>query len=121
MAEAGTLAINADVLIKCGSGVSATSSAEAYTNEYILQAESYINNATRYNWTDNYAALNADVKYTLKEATSNLAAIYVISYDPSGYQSLSQAELLINLCWIRFKQCLFVLMDQKTQTFITGA
>lgn len=121
MAEAGTMCINADVVKKAGEGVSSVPIAEAYTNEYILQAESFINTVTRHNFTDDYAALNVDVKYLLKEAASNLAAIYAIIYDMSGYQSISRAEVLINVNWIRFKQCIRLLIDQKTVTYMNGA
>jgi hypothetical protein len=120
MAEAGTMCINADVIKKAGDGASSTSTAEAYTNEYILQAESFINCVTRHNFTTGYAGLNVAVKYLLKEAASNLAAIYAITYDMSGYTSISRAELLVNINWIRFKQCMRLLMEQKTITFMKG-
>jgi len=121
MAEAGTFCVNADVLKKAGAGVSVISSAEAYTNEYITQAESYINCMCRHNFTDTYAALNDDVKFVLKEAASNLAAIYAIMYDFTGYPSRVDAENKIQMCWLRMKHCLRVLKDQKVITFINNA
>lgn len=121
MAEAGTLCVREDVLKKTGTGVSGTSSAEAYTNEYILQAESYINCLTRINFTTSYATLNVAVKYILKEAASNLAAMYVMAYDTTGYSSRIDAENLMNLCWRRFVHCVRLLRDQKTVTFVGGA
>jgi len=121
MAEEGTFTIRAEVLRKAGRGASATPSAEEYTNDFIKQAESYINVLTRYNFTDNYAATNADVKLILKEAASNLAAIYVIQYDISGYTSSREAENIINMNWARFTQCIQLLNDQKTITYIRGA
>ena len=121
MAEAGTFCINADVKRKAGEGASTTSSAEAYTNDFITQVESYINCLVRYNFTDNYVALNDDVKFILKEATSNMAAMYVILYDTSGYRSVSATENMLNVLWVRFKQCIILLQDQKTTTYIQGA
>jgi len=43
MVEAGTFCVNADVLRKVGAHASATSVNEAYTNVYIVDAESFIN------------------------------------------------------------------------------
>lgn len=120
MVEAGTMCVNADVLKKAGRGASPVSSAEAYTNEYILQAESYINNLCRQNFTDSYAGLNVDVKYILKEATSNLAAVYVMLYDLDGYRTI-EAENMLSVLWARFKHCIKLIQDQKTVTYIGGA
>src|SRR3990167_8903586 len=97
MADTGIFATTAEVGRKAGSGKSATSSAEAYVNDFMTQAESVINTLTRYNWSDAYATLNADVKGILKEAASNLAAIYVIQYDMSGFASRVHAEDSINI------------------------
>lgn len=121
MAEEGTFCINADVLRKAGAGVSSVSSAEAFTNDYITQAESYINCMCRHNFTDTYGTLNDDVKFILKEAASNLAAIYAMMYDFTGYVSRIDAEDKIQICWMRFKHCLRVLKDQKAITFINNA
>lgn len=120
MAEEGTFCNNAEVLRKAGSGASGVSSLEAYTNDYIKQAEAYINCLTRYDYTTNYATLTANAKLVLKEAASNLAAIYVIQYDPANYSSTRIAENIINTNWARFIQCLNVIQDQRTQTFIIG-
>jgi len=83
--------------------------------------ESFINTATRTNYSDSYASLNADVKRILSEAASNLVAIYGISYDMSGYTSRIEAEDMINILWSRFNQCIAMLMDQKSVTYINGA
>ena len=86
-----------EVQRKAGSGASGTSKAEAYVNDYMTQVESFINVVTRKNWSDAYSTLNVDVKGILKEVASNLAAIYVIQYDMSGYTSRVAAEDSINI------------------------
>ena len=121
MADTGIFATTTEVLRKAGYGASTTSSAEAYTNDFMTQAESYINTLCRKNYSDTYSTLNVDVKGILKEASSNLAAIYVIQYDVSGYPSVRSAENIININWKRFLQCIKLLTDDKTQTFINGA
>ncbi len=121
MADTGIFATTAQIGYKAGANASATSKAEVYTNFYIGQAEAYINSITRYNWSDAYSGLNTDVKYTLQEAASNLAAIYVINYDMSGFSSRAEAELMIKVLLHRFKECIKVLVDVKVQLFAKEA
>jgi len=121
MADTGIFATTAEVQRKAGSGASATSKAEAYTNDFMTQVESFINAATRYNWSDAYSGLNVDVKGILKEIASNLAAIYVIQYDMSGYSTRVEAEDLINILRDAALRGLSVLRDKKTEEFLLGA
>jgi len=121
MADTGIFCTTAEVERKAGANCSATSKAEAYTNDYVGQVESFINVVTRYNWSDAYSGLNADVKGLLKEVASNLAAIYVISYDMSGFTSRVEAEDMINILRDAALRGLALLRDKKTQDFITGA
>lgn len=121
MADEGIFCTTAEVERKAGANCSATSKAEAYTNDYVTQAESEINAACRYNFSDNYATLNADVKGILKQAASNLAAIYVIQYDMSGFTSRIEAEDMINVLRDGYLRCISLLRDKKTQTFLNGA
>ncbi len=121
MVEAGIYTTNALVAYKIGANASATSKAEAHTNEYIAQAEAYINVVTRRIWaidTAAFAALNAQVSKLLSEAASNLAAIYVIQFDMSGFTTRIEAEDMINTLWARFNQCIGLLMDQKSIDFM---
>lgn len=121
MVDTGIFCVNADVLRKAGAGASATSTAEAYTNDFIAQAESEINTFTRYNWSDAYSGLNADVKGILKAIASNIAAIYCISYDMSGYTSRTEAEDVINVLRDAALRGLSILRDKKPQDFMVKA
>ena len=121
MADTGIFATTAQIGYKAGAGKSATSAAEAYTNFFIAQAESFINVACRYNFSDNYTNLNGDVKYLLQEAASNLAAIYVINYDMAGYTTRMEAEDIINVLYQRATECIGMLMDQDNVNFIKAA
>jgi len=118
MADTGIFATTAEVQRKVGVGASATSNHETYINDFISQAESYINVLCRYNFSDNYAALNADTKGILKQVASDLAAIYVIIYDMSGYTSRIEAEDIINVLRDRAIAGLALLKDKKVQEFI---
>jgi hypothetical protein len=121
MADTGIFCTTAEVQRKAGAGASATSKAEAYVNDYVTQAESIINVMTRHNWSDDYSSLNADVKGILKQIASDLAAIYVIQYDMSGYTSRTEAEDMINVLRDSALRGMSILRDKKQQTFVSNA
>jgi len=121
MVDTGIFATTAEVLRKAGAHASAASKDEAFVNDYMTQAESIINSVCRYNFSDNYAALNADTKGILKQVASDLAAIYVITYDMSGYTTRITAENMVNILRDAALRGLSILRDQKTQDFINGA
>jgi len=121
MADTGIFATTAEVMRKAGDGASTTSNTEAYINDFITQAESEINVATRFNWSDAYSGLNADVKGILKQAASNLAAIYVIQYDMSGFTNRAEAENMVNILRDGYLRNLAILRDIKAQDFMNGA
>lgn len=120
MADTGIFATTAQVGYKAGANASATSKSEAYVNNYMFQAESFINSACRYNFSDNYSSLNTDTKGILQEAASNLAAIYVIQYDMSGFTSRIEAEDMVNILRDAALRCIALLKDKKTTDFIRG-
>jgi hypothetical protein len=121
MADTGIFATTAEILRKAGANASSTAAAEAYTNDFIAQAESEINALTRVNWSDLYAGLNADVKAVLKEAATNLAAMYVISYDMSGFTSRLEATTMLDLLRDAYLRALGVLRQIQVQTFVKDA
>lgn len=121
MVDTGIFCTTAEVQRKAGSGASATAIAETFTNDFVSQAESEINAICRYNFSDAYAGLDADVKGILKQAASNLAAIYCIAYDMSGFSSRIEAEDLINILRDGYLRCVSLLRDKKAQDFINGA
>ena len=121
MADTGIFATTAEVQRKAGANASSTSNVEAYINDFMAQAESTINTMCRYNFSDDYAGLNADVKGILKEVASNLAAIYVIQFDMSGFTSRTEAEDMINVLRDGALRGMSLLRDKKAQDFINGA
>jgi hypothetical protein len=118
MADTGIFATTAEVGYKAGSGASATSKAEAYVNNFMTQVEAEINSTCRFNFSDVYTALNVDTKGVLKEIASNMAAIYVIIYDMSGYASRIEAEDLINVLRDAALRGLALLKDKKVTDFV---
>lgn len=118
MADEGIFCTTAEVERKAGANSSATSTAEAYTNDYVAQAESHINCATRVNWSDVYSTLDVDTRDILKEAASNLAAIYAISYDMSAFTSRIEAEDMINILRDGALRAISILRDNKAKDFL---
>lgn len=124
MADTGIFCTTAEVLRKAGANASTVASDEAYTNDYVAQAESRINTIVRYNFSDNYATLNDDVKMVLKETASNIAAIYVLIYKPTGQDGLMATYDFENRIAILRDAVLYnlsVLRDKKVETFMKNA
>lgn len=120
MVYTGIFATLAQVQYKAGSKASSVSSAEAYVNAYIAEAESYINVETGVNYSDTYAGLNADKKAILQEAASNLAACYVINYDLSGWDSKIQAQTMLDYLTDRADKCIKLLRDKNSSGFVSS-
>ena len=126
MAETGIFCSGAHVLRKAGINYSISGANVDNYNDFISQAESYINVATKYNFSDNYSGLNTDAKEVLKEAASNLAAIYVINFDIRGLGSTeTDARLIsedrIDVLYLRAKDCIELLKNQDKVDFIKNA
>lgn len=121
MADTGIFATTLEVQYKAGANASSTSNVEAYINSYIAQAESRINAETRYNWSDAYSGLNADVKGLLKEAASNLAAMYVINYDLSGFTTRAEAETMLDFLYQMYRDAIELLREWKVKEFVEDA
>jgi len=118
MVDTGIFASTVHVQRKAGSGASAVSKVATCCNQYLQEAESFINSNCRYNFSDNYSSLNTDTKRILQETASDLAAIYVIQYDMSGYASRIDAEDMINVLRDISLRNISLLKDKKVTDFI---
>lgn len=121
MVDSGIFCTTAEVGHKAGANANATAILDPFTNDFVTQAESKINVLSQFNWTDVYATLDADVKGILKEAASNLAAMYVISYDMTNFNSRFEAETMLDVLKDGFNQALALLKDIKKRDFMNGA
>lgn len=120
MADTGIFATTAEVQRKVGANASATSNVEAYINQFMTEAESYINVVSGYNWSDNYSALNVDVKGILKMAASNIAAVMVLNYDPSVV-SAREFESRIDVMTFWFNKAMVQLKEPSVIKFMKDA
>ena len=121
MADTGIFATTAEVQRKIGLDANATANSEAYINQFIAEAESFINCTCGYNFSDAYTGLNVDVKGLLKMAASNLAAIYVINYSLSGFLSMREAETRIDVLTYWFNKAIAELKTKEVINFIKDA
>jgi len=117
---AGTLCTLADARNKAGANAAAGAVNESIASDYVRQAEGTINAVTRFNWVDAYTSLTDDVKFILNDVASNLAAIYMITYDMSGFTDRVEAETMINVYRDAALRGLGILKNQAVKTFIVG-
>ena len=121
MAHTGIYATSAECIFKMGNGYDSTNVDEDRINELCLQAESFINDLCRRVFAVDLAAftaLTSGEKYILTETTSNFVGFYGAGYKSAGYGSQREQENIVNINWARFIQCIGLLKDQKTVTFI---
>jgi len=117
MASSGIFANTDEVIRKAGNNLSVSSKTDEFINDYLTQAESEINVATKYNWSDAYAGLDVDTKGILKKAATCSAAIDVIVYDMSE-MGRSEAENRINVLRDTLLRMLGILKDKAKQAFM---
>ena len=120
MAHTGVFATSDEIKFKAGSGVSAAAATEANINQLAKEVEAFCNDLTRYNFSTNFASLNTTVTGLLTEIETNYCGYFLIAYDNSGYNSQREAENLMNTCWARFIQCIGLLKNQETVTYMKG-
>jgi len=121
MADTGIFATTAQVVLKAGVNAHATAILEASINDFMAQAESQINAETEYNWSDQFAVLNTDVRGILTIAASSRAAIMCINYDPNAW-TLGTATLKMNVLWNDYDNAIKILKEKdKGAIFVQEA
>ena len=122
MATTGIYCTDADVARKVKNKSADIDSGDtAETDAWIADAESLINCTARKVFaadTSAFAALPATTRKILTEVASNIAAIYAITYDMSGFTSRIEGEDMINVLRDAALRGLSLLRDKKTQEFL---
>lgn len=116
-----TFATSGACVIKAGKNVSSDFTgtvSDAKWTTLINEAESFINVITRVNYTDTYSTLNGDKKLLLENVCSDLAAMYAINYDMSGYTSRIEAQTMLDVLRDRVNEGIKLLMDKENTDFI---
>lgn len=122
MANAGQFAQDTDILLRVGTGASATVKAAGWFDTIIIDVEAMINCATRYDWSalDAATTMNASIRGILVDTSACLAAIEGVTWDMSGYTSRIEAEDLINVLRDRALFNIQILRNKEVQTFMLG-
>ena len=121
MADLGIWTKNAMIQAKAGVNANATAKAVTATDIYVLETESFVNAASRFNWSDAYAGLNVDVKSILHSITSSMCAMTVIATDMSGFTSQEEAQTMLDVLREEALRGLSILRDVKARDFINAA
>ena len=120
MAFTGIMCTEADITDKEGAGVSASVTEEMH-NRWTLMAESFVNMTCHKNYSDDYAGLNADVKYILTDVVSSKVAMFGIQYDMSGYTSLPEAQTQLDVLRDAIVKGIELLKETNNRTFLEAA
>ena len=107
MADSGTLATTAQVLLAIGQNASAAQILIDNTNIWILMAEADMEKeaGSGVGIVANYASVTASYKQWLALVASNRAAFYAINQNPNSWQlATTQSKLnVIDSIWQEFK------------------
>jgi len=120
MAHTGIFATAAEITLKAGNGASATAISEANINMLTKEVEAFVNTLTREDWSTDFALYKTLATGLLTEIETNYCAYFMIAYDNSGYNSIREAENLMNTCWARFVQAVGLIKNQETVTWMKG-
>lgn len=120
MAHTGIFATSTEIKDKAGAGVSTSGSDEAYINQLAKEIEGFVNCLTREDWSTNFSSYKTLATGILTEIETNYCAYFMIAFDNSGYNSIREAENLMNTCWARFIQCIGLIKNQETVTWMKG-
>lgn len=111
MADAGTLATTAQVLLAIGANAGANQILEANTNIWILQAESLICSDLDYDVVSNYATLTPTyIKQLLALAASSKAAMLAINQNQNTWQ-LATTQSKLNVLNNEYEEAMKILRN----------
>ncbi len=118
MAFTGITATEAEIDQKSGANVS-TAYTDTMKTQALLQAESLLNVRTKFNWSDAFLTLDADVKSVVTMVTASKVAMEAIKFDMDAI-GRNTAEDMINLLDQDVKMGLQILKERAQQTFASG-
>ena len=82
--------------------------------EYINHAEGMVIAVTRTEW-------KGTIPLMVEAATTDIAALYLLANDPSGFSSITESAFIADVLWASAKRYLIFLEDDRIKKFIKGA
>ena len=115
MADEGTLATTAEVLLAIGANAGAAQILEANTNIWVKWAEGDMSTFLGIDLVANYASIGTNWKRYFAEVAANRAAFYAVNQDQESWDlSTTQSKLnVFDESWSSFKR-LFELKDGRS-------
>jgi hypothetical protein len=86
--------------------------------EFCDQAEALIQATTRIDYLSTYSTLSANKKQILNQVTSDIAGMYIINWDMSGYTSRLEAQTMLDILNNSSQRGLKLLEEDKTKNFV---
>ena len=120
MVSSAIFASDAEIKFKAGSGVSTAGSTDAVITQLAKEIEGFVNNLTRHDFSTAFSGLKTLATGLLTEIETNYCAYFMIAFDNGGYNSIREAENLMNTCWARFIHCIGLIKNQETVTWMKG-
>ncbi len=119
MADEGTLATTAEVLLAIGENASATQILEANTNIWVKWAEGDMSALAVNDLVANYASIGTNWKRYFAQVASNRAAWYAINQNQDTW-SLSTAQSKLNIYLESWKAFISLMKDKADFMDIAG-
>ncbi len=118
MAATSIMSTDAEMNAMAGENIDVTGWTDANKTAWGLQAENYVVVISRYDWSTNFASLDAKSKLILSEYVARYTAVAGIAYNMAGFTSRIEAEDMINIHLFRMNRIEKLLSDQKVVTLI---
>ncbi len=83
-----------------------------------VYTEAFLCNLTKYDLVTNWGSLNAVYKLMFSEYVARAIALEGIKYDTTGYDSLQEAEDLMNIHTWRMTEIVRILQEDGVQDFM---
>ena len=80
---------------------------------FINHAEGLIILVSRTEW-------KGTIPLLVESAATDMAALYLLSNDPSGFSSITEAAFIADVLWASSKRSLIFLEDPRCQKFLKG-
>ena len=115
-----TLTTSYAIILKAGANASATATtSNAILEQFGNKAEDLFCANARYDLITNYANLITNGKKIIDDGVSSAAAMFVISYDMSGFTSRVESQTMLDLLDDNLKRALELTKGDNIKTFLS--
>ena len=99
---------------------SSLAASSAFMDDCIAKAESHVCEAVDYDLITNYASIAANIKPVIAKACASIAAMDLISYDPTGYLN-SENQLILDVLNNNYEKIIGSLKNRQKKFSKLGA